>query len=142
MISKSNGLNREITFFLEMKIPGTTHQEKKVTVRNGKPIVYEPSELKDARAKYMAHLAAHVPVEPLQGPIQLKTAWIYPTDETHASGDPKLTKPDTDNLIKLFKDCMTKSGFWKDDAQVYNELTIKVYGDHPGILVSVVNGIN
>ena len=30
----------------------------------------------------------------------------------------EVTKPDTDNLQKLLKDCMTKCGFWKDDAQV------------------------
>ena len=39
-----------IEFFLPMeKIPTTTHQQKKVNVRNGKPIFYEPEELKNAR---------------------------------------------------------------------------------------------
>ena len=40
-------------FFLPMKkIPTTTHQQKKVNARFGKPIFYEPAELKNARAKF------------------------------------------------------------------------------------------
>lgn len=50
-------------FFMPMKdIPNTTHQQKKVTVaKNGKPVFYEPAELKAAREKLTAHLAKFVP---------------------------------------------------------------------------------
>lgn len=48
-------------FFLPMqKIPTTTHQQKKVNVRSGKPIFYEPEDLKNARAKFESLLAQHV----------------------------------------------------------------------------------
>ena len=51
-----------IEFFLPMqKIPTTTHQQKKVNVRFGKPIFYEPEDLKNARAKFESLLAQHVP---------------------------------------------------------------------------------
>ena len=51
-----------IEFFLPMqKIPTTTHQQKKVNVQFGKPIFYEPEDLKNARAKFESLLAQHVP---------------------------------------------------------------------------------
>ena len=38
-----------IEFFLPMqRIPTTTHQQKKVNVRFGKPILYEPEDLNNA----------------------------------------------------------------------------------------------
>lgn len=48
-------------FFMPMKPPTATHQEKKVTIVNGKPVFYEPDDLKAARAKLTAHLGQHVP---------------------------------------------------------------------------------
>ena len=67
--------------------------------------------------------------------------WIWPCDyivgEMHANGEWKTTRPDTDNLIKLFKDCMTRTHYWQDDAQVCSEITEKFFGDKPGIYVRV-----
>ncbi len=45
------------------------------------------------------------------------------------------SKPDTDNLQKLLKDCMTAVGFWKDDAQVASEICEKFWAEVPGIYV-------
>lgn len=130
-----------IEFFIPMKDPPTvTHQEKQVTVRNGKPVFYEPSELKATRAKLTAHLAKFRPPKPLTGAIMLTTKWLYPDRSgRHKNGEYKITKPDTDNTIKLFKDCMTATGFWKDDAQVASEHTEKfwVTTSPPGIYVKV-----
>ena len=36
-------------------------------------------------------------------------------------GEYRTTKPDTDNLQKLLKDCMTATGFWTDDAQAFDK---------------------
>lgn len=46
-------------------------------------------------------------------------------------------KPDTDNLQKLLKDCMTARGFWKDDAQVASEICEKFWAERPGIYICV-----
>ena len=46
-------------------------------------------------------------------------------------------KPDTDNLVKLLKDCMTKVGFWKDDAQVTRDIVEKFWADIPGIYIRI-----
>lgn len=120
-----------------MRIPTITHQQHKVRVINGKPVIYEPQELKDARNKLKAYLGRHRPDEPLKGPIRLLTKWSFTPGEKHPANSWKTTKPDTDNMIKLLKDCMTEEGFWKDDAQVASELTEKFYGEHEGIYVRV-----
>lgn len=124
-----------VEFFMPMKkVPTITHQEKKVTVKNGKPVFYEPEELEDARSKLMAHLAGHAPKEKMAGPVRLITKWCFPRGK-HKDGEYKTTRPDTDNLQKLLKDCMTDSGFWRDDAQVASEVIEKFWAELPGIYI-------
>ena len=66
-----------IEFFLPMKkIPTTTHQQKKVNVQFGKPIFYEPADLKNARAKFESLLAQHVPPDEFKGAIQQTINYI------------------------------------------------------------------
>ena len=126
-----------ISFFMPMIPPTVTHQQHKVTVRGGKPIFYEPQELKDARAKLLAHLAKHTPPEPFTGAVRLVTKWLFPADGKHRDGVYKTTKPDTDNLQKLLKDCMTDLGYWTDDALVASEIVEKFWADRPGIYITV-----
>ena len=124
-------------FFMAM-IPRTiTHQEKKVHVVNGRPRFYEPDELKAARQKLTAYLGQHVPEEPYQGGIQLIVKWCFQTKGRHKDGEYRITKPDTDNLQKLLKDCMTSVGFWSDDAQVASEIVEKFWAEIPGIYIRV-----
>lgn len=125
-----------ISFFLPMKPPTTTHQEKAVTVVNGKPVFYEPSELKAARAKLEAHLAQHKPEKKYTGAVRLVVKWCFPRGK-HKDGEYKKTKPDTDNLQKLLKDVMTDLGFWKDDALVASEIIEKFWAEIPGIYISI-----
>ena len=119
-----------ISFFLPMIPPTVTHQEHEVKIRNGKPFFYEPPKLKAARAKFMAMLAVHKPEKPMVGPVELITDWTWPTEGKDVVLW-KTTKPDTDNIVKLLKDCMTKIGFWKDDAQVCSEITEKFLASPP-----------
>lgn len=126
-----------IEFFMPMIPPTCTHQEKKAHVVNGKPVFYEPAELKAAREKLRVHLGRHVPEEPLAGPIRLTTWWCFPTKGRHRDGEYRTSRPDTDNLVKLLKDVMTELHFWNDDAQVASEVTEKYWADIPGIYVKV-----
>ena len=125
-----------IEFFMPMIPPTTTHQEKQVRVVNGKPVFYEPQELKTARMKLKANLAKHVPKKKLNGAVRMIVKWIFPKGG-HPDGTYKDTKPDTDNLQKLLKDVMTDLHFWKDDAQVASEICEKFWGEHSGIYVYV-----
>lgn len=127
-----------IDFFMAMKkVPTVTHQEKQVHVVNGKPVFYEPDELKAARAKLLAYLVQHVPEKRFTGPVRLTTWWCFPVAGKHKNGEYKTSKPDTDNLVKLLKDVMTELHFWKDDAQVASEVIEKYWADLPGIYVKV-----
>lgn len=128
---------RPLQFFVPMKLPTKTHQEKKVRVVNGKPVFYEPAELSAVRAKFRDVLAAYVPHQPLTGAVRLVTKWCFPISGKHGDGEYRTSKPDTDNLVKLLKDVMTWLHFWKDDAQVASEIIEKFWADIPGLFVSV-----
>ena len=125
-----------IEFFMAMEPPTATHQEKQAAIVKGRIRMYEPQRVKDARAKIMAHLGRHRPEAPMEGPLRLVTKWIFPGREGRGH-EWKTTKPDTDNMVKLLKDCMTAEGFWIDDAQVASEITEKFLGRPPGIYVRV-----
>ncbi len=139
-----------ICFFLPMVPPTVTQQEHDFKVVRGSVVVYDPPRLRDARQKFTALLAREAqkaqraadgePLLPLEGPVRLVTKWIWPcrqNDGECRDGEWKTTRPDTDNLIKLFKDCMTRTGWWTDDAQVCSEITEKFYGEKPGIFVRI-----
>lgn len=125
------------SFFMPMEPPTTTHQEKQVRVINGKPFFYEPPELKAARRKLMASLAAYHPQKPYDTAVELLVQWCFPLSGKHSNGEYRTSKPDTDNLQKLLKDCMTRTGFWKDDALVCREITEKFWSDIPGIYIRI-----
>ena len=126
----------EIQFFMAMIPPTVTAQEHKVTVKNGKPFIYDTPEIKNARDKLTAHLAKHKPKEPYSVGVRLIVKWLFPKGR-HKNGEYRITKPDTDNLQKLLKDCMTKSGFWKDDALVASEIVEKFRSDVSGIYIHI-----
>lgn len=129
-----------LELFMPMIPPTTTHQQKKVHVVNGKPIYYESEDLKKARAKLSAHLAEHIPDEPLDGPLQCIVKWLFPTKaKKHVDGDWKATRPDTHNLNKLLFDVMTDLGYWTDDARVASETIQKfwVKESMPGIYIKI-----
>ena len=124
-------------FFLPMNPPTKTHQMLQVRVVKGKPVFYEPSDLKAARAKLMAHLGQHVPKVKYTKAIRLTAKWLFPITGKHKNGEYKTTKPDTDNLQKLLKDCMTDAGFWTDDALVVSEIIEKFWAEIPGIYIKI-----
>lgn len=125
-----------ISFFMAMEPPTITAQEHKVGVRNGRPYFYDTPELKRAKAKLLAHLGKHKPKQPTEWGCRLIVKWCFPKGN-HENGEYRITKPDTDNLQKLLKDCMTKTGFWKDDALVASEIVEKFWADIPGIYIAL-----
>ena len=126
----------KIEFFMVMEPPTCTHQEKQVRVVNGKPVFYEPPELKRARQKLVGHLAKYKPPKELKGALELVTKWCFPRGK-HRDGEYRTSRPDTDNLQKMLKDCMTVTNFWQDDAQVVREIAEKFWAEIPGIYIRV-----
>jgi len=124
-------------FFMAMRPPTKTHQQKQVRVVKGKPVFYEPDELKAVRSKLMAHLGQHVPEQKYTTAVRLITKWCFPLSGKHKDGEYKATKPDTDNLQKMLKDCMTDLGYWTDDALVASEIIEKFWAKVPGIYICI-----
>ena len=113
-------------FFLPLKkLPTVTSQQKGIDGRSGVR-VYTKDEVRAAKLIFLGLLSKHAPPEPLTGAVRLTTKWCYLT-RAHRDGEYKITRPDTDNTVKLFKDCMTTTGFWLDDAQVASEITEKFW---------------
>lgn len=127
-----------INFFLPLKkIPTVTAQQKKVTVVSGKPVFYEPENLKAARSLLMAHLSKHIPESPYVGPVRLTVKWLYPKTQKAKTGQYKATRPDLDNANKMLQDCMTHLGYWKDDSQVASLIAEKFFSDVVGIYIQI-----
>lgn len=127
-----------MNFFLNTNPPTATAQMKQVRVVGGKPMFYDPPRVKEARQTLSALLSPHRPASPLAGPISLRVLWLFPKGKSHRNGEWRITKPDTDNLQKMLKDCMTRVGFWNDDAQVVREVVEKRWSDDPaGIYIEL-----
>jgi len=127
-----------MNFFIAMTPPTATAQERKVRIYKNKPIFYDPPAVKEAKAKLSAYLSINRPMQSYEGPVSLRTLWLFPRGKSHRNGDWRCTRPDTDNLQKMLKDCMTKTGYWKDDAQVAREIIEKRWSDEPcGIYIEI-----
>ena len=126
-------------FTLNINPPTVTAQEHKVRVAGGRPRFYDTAKLKRARTQFETLLAAHRPDAPIDGPVELSVDWRFAT-KSHKDGTWRTTRPDTDNLQKLLKDCMTRTRFWIDDAQVCVETVTKRWAkQNPGIRIKVVS---
>lgn len=134
---KKTKIMKTISFFMHMIPPTVTAQEKKIHVINGKPILYDPPELNAAKNKILGHLKNFAPDKMLNTSIRLTVWWCFPITGKHHDGEYKYTKPDTDNLNKALKDCMTALKFWKDDALVVSEVIEKYWAEHPGIYIKI-----
>ena len=117
--------------FLLMEPPTVTAQQAKVAVVGNRPMFYKPEKVKAARQMLIRHLKPFKPPSPYEGAIELHVVWLFPKGKSHKHNEWRITKPDTDNLQKMLKDCMTDVGFWKDDAQVVKETVEKRWSDDP-----------
>lgn len=132
-----------LDFFIPGEPPTVTAQEKGLATRQiwrgGKlktvPFAYETPEVKRIRELFVWQLGAHRPERELDGPIRMITIWTWQATKTHKPGTYRDTKPDTDNIIKLFKDTMADCHYFPNDSRVCDERTIKRWGTRPGIRV-------
>jgi Holliday junction resolvase RusA-like endonuclease len=116
----------EIEFKMHLQPPKITQQEHKIGTLGGRPYIYEPAELKDAREKLTAHLSKFKPPRKFQGPVKLTVTWYFYNPKVQETFAWRTKKPDTDNLDKMLKDCMTRLDYWEDDAQVACEYIHKL----------------
>ena len=89
-------------FFIAMKPPTATAQEKQVSVVHGRPVFYDPAPVKEAKNQLNGHLIRHKPDEPMKGPVQLRTIWLFPKGKSHKNGEWRVTRPDAETLQAEF----------------------------------------
>lgn len=126
----------KIKFFVELsEIPRSTAQQKGLNRRTG--TFYTKRKVQEIKDLYTLLLRTHRPEQPLAGALRLVVKFYYPVKRPHKDGEPKTTRPDTDNMIKLLKDVATACGYWIDDAQIADERVVKAYSDPSGIWFEV-----
>lgn len=140
-------------FYLHFEtMPKGTSQQKRLNRKTG--VFFKSANVAEAEAAFLSQLIQHKPKKPSDKPIRLVVWFAFDTKNKKLWGGEippeeyldiyvkpwaaftyKPTRPDTDNYIKLFKDCMTKAGYWLDDAQVVDEHIVKTYAEKATIAV-------
>lgn len=137
-----------LEFTLYCEPPKHTAQGSSTILKNfktGKFFIGKKSNSRATQTKneIMTLLIPHRPEKPLQGALKLEIKWIYSwrkneTKKNIAKGEMWCTtKPDCDNIVKMFNDCLTRLAFWGDDAQVSVLHFEKLYSDVPRIEVKI-----
>ena len=119
-------------------IPTVTAQEKgediRYMYRNGRKVPYihhyEKPEVARARAFYEYHIRKalkelNLQPEKLKGPCYLTVNFFF--KKKTSSVTPKPTKPDCDNLVKLFQDVLADVGFFEVGDQQITSLHVNKY---------------
>lgn len=126
-----------IEFKIEKPIPTTTAQQKGVRVVNGKPMFYKKNKVRLAENFFVSELKKHAPEQPFDKAVGLRVFFCFETKNKKRFNKFKTTKPDTDNLLKLLKDCMTKTGYFVDDSYVAYEEVSKYWVEKPYIMIQI-----
>lgn len=98
------------------QIPAGTAQQKRVNHHTGR--FFESKTVREARALYREQLEQFAPETPLTNPISMTIVFCYATKDKKKVAQPKTSRPDVDNMVKLVLDVMTECGYWEDDSQV------------------------
>lgn len=134
-------MGRVVQGFLPSPPPDVTHNDlvAYVTYANCKPVakIRKSDRLKAEEDRLRPHMAKLAPDRPLSGPLRATWKLVWPTDGKHAQGEPKITRPDADNVIKTLSDLMESCRVITDDAHVVDLRVMKAYGDPAGIWVRV-----
>lgn len=136
-------------FYLHFEtMPKGTAQQKGVYIRNGKPHFYEKGNTEEARQIFSYALKQHKPAKPSEHPVKLTLWFAFDTKNKKLWGkdaedgqepwqkrEYKPTRPDVDNIAKLFIDCMNGL-FFKDDSQIVELRLIKTYAEKAVVMVA------
>lgn len=124
---------RSVEASLPIVPPRTTHQQKKVAVRDGRPFFYRGKSLKQAEATLEWALMPVRPRRPLAGPLALDVLVTFPFRKGKKRCSLHVEKPDIDNWLKGFLDCMQRLAFFRNDSAIVELRCRKRRGSCPGI---------
>ncbi|WP_291813923.1 RusA family crossover junction endodeoxyribonuclease [Limnobacter sp.] len=105
--------------------------------KDGRPFIMKDKRGQKVRDELLILLMQHAPPEPMSGPLAIKITFVFPWRKSEPKWRLKLgmaphtTRPDGDNLIKMFLDQMGKARFYTDDATLSDIRVCKFWGDLP-----------
>lgn len=111
--------------------PTTTHHDKELVVRGGKPQMRNSKALEAAWHYYLRQLPGRAqPLMPIAGPVHAEIIFRYrmPQSSDHDAGDWHQEKPDFENACKVLLDALSLKGYLVDDKHVVRAWVEKLYG--------------
>jgi Holliday junction resolvase RusA-like endonuclease len=126
--------------------PKTTHHAKRLVRRGRFAAMVDKPELTTARETWMAVLRPFAPSTPLVGPLRalIDLTWPFRKGDgmrVRKNGRiPCDVKPDCDNMAKTIFDVMALLGYFSNDAQIFDLIVTKWFGDEPGITFHIQEG--
>lgn len=122
------------SFYLHLEtMPKGTSQMKRYNRMTG--IYYKDNKLQNAEQTFLWALKPHKPKTPAEAPVKLTVRFYFDVKDRSKWGKPKASKPDADNYVKLFIDCMVKAGHLKDDCIIWDLHVSKEYAEKATIYV-------
>lgn len=125
-------MKNSLEIFLPLDPQGLpTAQQKGAMFKGGHIVFYEKSKVKSARNAIVGLLLANFDGEVVEHDAYSVTIlYVYRPASIRKRdyGQPKITRPDVDNLTKLVLDAISDSHIaWKDDGQVSTLILRKRY---------------
>jgi Holliday junction resolvase RusA-like endonuclease len=131
---------------IEIIIPGNPIAKKRPRfVRRGKFVAYNDQETEEG--KVILHMKNHG-IDLINTPVSIEMEFLFARPKSHygtgrnanvlkrTAPEYHIKKPDVDNLIKFYLDCMNAI-ILKDDSIVYAVSGIKKYANVPGTVINI-----
>lgn len=133
----------ELTFTIRCNPPKQTAQSVSRIFRrkDGTPFIGKKNNT--SKSELLCILKDYVPEKPFTGAVELIISWCYAWRASEPKKNRKLgykyctTKPDVDNICKQLNDCMTRLGYWVDDALVAKLTFEKMWCEEPHITITI-----
>lgn len=122
------------------KIPRTTAQQKRYNRKTG--VYFDSDAIAAARFYYeqrfiRARVKANMSA-PIETPVRLGVYMGYKAKRKKDIGQPKTTRPDNDNIVKLIQDCLMSAGIIKDDSIIYDLRVLKKWTATEYIYINIM----
>lgn len=133
----------ELTFTIRCNPPKQTAQSVSRIFRrkDGTPFIGKKNNT--SKSELLCLLKDYVPEKPFTRAVELIISWCYAWRASEPKKNRKLgykyctTKPDVDNICKQLNDCMTRLGYWVDDALVAKLTFEKMWCEEPHITITI-----
>ena len=122
-------------------IQGNPVPQKRARTSQGR--VYNPqAKEKINTANIIRHQRAHSATA-LEGPLYISFKFAFPIPKTkqtkkfNLDGEPMFFRPDTDNCVKFYLDCLQEAEVFFDDAQIVDLHAMKMYSLDPQTIITI-----